>query len=67
MLKIFQLIANGLVLASSVLFIAVPQLSYAVFFGRFIVGAAGGIGYVAVSEFDVCFQLVLILIEFSRI
>lgn len=52
MLKNFQLIANGLVLVSSVLFIAIPQLSYAVFFGRFIVGAAGAIGYVAVSEFD---------------
>lgn len=47
----FQLIANGLMLLSSVLFIAVPQFYYTVFFGRFIAGVATGLGYVAVENF----------------
>lgn len=44
----FQLIANGLMLLSSVLFIVIPQFYYTVVFGRFISGMTGALGYVAV-------------------
>lgn len=44
----FQLIGNGLMLLSSVLFIAVPQFYYTVLIGRLIAGIGVGLGYVAV-------------------
>lgn len=51
----FQLIANGLVLASSSILVAVPQFYYSVFFGRLIAGVGCGFGYVAVTNLILAF------------
>jgi hypothetical protein len=51
---IFQLIANGLMLLTAVLFIVIPQFYYTVFFGRIIAGIASSLGYVVVWTLILC-------------